>query len=146
MIPGYSRPSDNGDRVKADRVLASTVVIIIGGDAVVGHALELLLRSGECDARFISESSLTADTEAIEKAELLLIAPGLSSIRNEDVMSMLRAREATRDLPVLELTSSDTDSRLGIKHSVVPWPCPTEELQWQIRKVLLSGERRVTDE
>lgn len=137
-----SGTSDNGDVVEADRILASTVVTIIGGDAVVGHALELLLRSAECDARFISESSLAEEVGALERAELLLIAPGLSSARNEELLSMLRATEATKNLPVMELTSNIAATRLGIRHFVAPWPCPTEELQRQIREVLLSGRER----
>lgn len=130
--------------MEADRILASTVVIIIGGDAVVGHALELLLRNAECDAKFISESLLTEEFGALERAELLLIAPGLSSMHTEDVLSMVRAREATRDLPVLELTSSATAAQLGIKHFVAPWPCPTKDLQRHIRTLLTSGGKEVT--
>lgn len=127
--------------MEADRILASTVVTILGGDAVVGHALELLLRSAECDARFISEFSLTEEFGALERAELLLIVPGLSSMHNEDVLKMVRARESTKDLPVLVLTSETMATTFGIKHFVAPWPCPTENLQRHIRTVLLSGER-----
>jgi len=131
--------------VEADRILASTVVVILGEDAVVGHALELLLRSAECDARFVSEFSLDEEFDAFERAELLLIVPGLSSMRNEEVMRMVRARESTKELPVLELTSNTTVERFGIKHFVAPWPCQTEELQRHIRAILLSGEREGAD-
>lgn len=133
--------------MEVDRVLASTVVRIIGGDAVVGQALELLLRSAECDARFISEFSLTEEIGALDQAELLIIAPGLSSARTEEVMRMVRAREAIRELPVLELASNSVTTQLGIKHFVAPWPCPIEDLQRQIRVVLISGreDARVID-
>ena len=127
--------------MEADRILASAVVIIIGGDAVVGHALELLLRSAECDARFISEASLIEEFSTLEQADLLVVAPELHTMLNEEVLSMIRAKEATSRLPVLELASNATATKFGIQHFVAPWPCPTRDLQRHIRNILLSDTR-----
>ncbi len=37
---------------------ASAEVIILGGSVLVGRALELLLRSADCNVRFLGEPSL----------------------------------------------------------------------------------------
>ena len=59
----------------------------MAGDAVVGQALALLLRSTRYEARFATMSDLY-DPGSIEAARLLLLAPGLGTEDRSKVLTL----------------------------------------------------------
>ena len=123
-------------------------VIILGGDTVVGRALELLLRGSDRNARFLSEISELEEPGLIERTGLLLLAPGLDAERREAALGLLRQNSASRSVPVLELVSNARTEKLADDHFVASWPCQMEDLQRRIRTLLdaRNGSERVRSE
>ena len=115
-------------------------VIILGGDTVVGRALELLLRGSDRNARFLSAVSELEEPGLIERTGLLLLAPGLDAERREAALGLLRQRSASRRVPVLELVSNARTEKLADDHFVASWPCQMEDLQKRIRTLLEAGD------
>lgn len=114
-------------------------VIILGGDTVVGRALELLLRGSDRNARFLSEVSELEEPGLIERTGLLLLAPGLDAERREAALGLLRQRSASRSVPVLELVSNARTEKLADDHFVASWPCQMEDLQKRIKSLMDAG-------
>ncbi len=112
------------------------MVAIFGRDRVVGQALELLLRDGGYDARFVADPVMDKLDELLAEAQLLLFGPTLSTERRESLLDGLRDA-GTANIPVLELITTPARTRDGQGRHVM-WPCPTEELLRQIGEVLLS--------
>jgi hypothetical protein len=114
--------------------LPAAVVVVVGEDSIVGHALALLLRGSGYDARFEPFNAFDVN-RACAEAGLVLLAPGLDGRDGNAVLSSVVAACSESDLPVLELASA-TSHRTSRKHAYVPWPCRTEELERQIGNVL----------
>jgi hypothetical protein len=88
--------------VAAEAVPAAATIIVVGGDAVVGHALELLLRGSGYDARSEALSTFDARGAPLD-AELILLAPGLDELDRSPVLTSVDADHRGDDLPVVEL-------------------------------------------
>ena len=113
-----------------------TIVAILGENPVVGNALESLLRSADCAARFFPEY-LPDSTEPFEGAGVALILPGSSAKRNEALITGIRSHPATVDLQVIELITTPNGEPYG--HTRLPWPCGLEQLKRSIRAALTHG-------
>jgi hypothetical protein len=120
--------------VTPDRI--PTSVAIIGGDAVVGQALELLLGSADFSARFLFEPSLD-EPGWLDGIKLLLLAPGLDSERRKALLELIDSRPLGSRILVLELIDSARAAQVGEGH-FVPWPCRAEELKRQVTAALLG--------
>lgn len=129
-----------------DRILTSAAVVVFGGDAIVGQALELLLRSSDCNVKFLTEPYLD-EPGLLDGAQILLLAPGLSAERREALLRLADGTAIAARIPVLELVSNTQGAHVGAGH-LVPWPCRTEDLERRIKAALLtaSEERRVVDD
>lgn len=121
-------------RVTAEAVPAAAIIVVVGGDAVVGHALELLLRGSGYDARFEGLSTFAADGATLD-AGLILLAPGLDERGRETVLTSVNATRRRGGLPVVELVPA-TASRPGEGHALLPWPCRTEDLEIEVEAAL----------
>lgn len=111
-------------------------VAIFGGNAVIGKALESLLRSADYVARFFSEYP-EEDVEPLGRAKVALILPALSSRHHESLISLIRDTPSTTDLPVIELiTTPNEDGNDRITR--VLWPCSMEDLRRSIDEKLLG--------
>lgn len=120
--------------VTAEAVPAAAIIIVVGGDAVVGHALELLLRGSGYDTRFEALSTFAADGTPLD-AGLILLAPGLDERGRETVLASVDAARRGGGLPVVELVPA-TASRPGEGHVLLPWPCRTEDLEIEVEAAL----------
>ena len=119
---------------------APTRVIVVGGDPVVGRALELLLRSVGYGARFATADSLD-EPKLLDGVRLLLFSTvGLSPERREAAMSSLKSTPGMAGIPILKLVSSLDGAQAGEK-DLIPWPCLVEELRRRIEAALVGGER-----
>jgi hypothetical protein len=127
-------------RVAVGHAPAATVVVV-GGDPIVGHALELLLCGSGYDARFRALRGFDAK-RTLREARLVLLAPGLDEWDRGTVLSSVEAAFHEGGPPVLELVPAAT-SRPGEGHVLVPWPCRTEDLEREIEAALLGEEGRV---
>ncbi len=127
-----------------DRFPAPASVLVLGGDAFVGRALELLLRSAECDVTFMSEPPWD-EPGLLDGFGLILLAPGLSARCREALQALVGATPVAAKIPVLELVSNAQESSQGGAGHLVPWPCQTEDLQRRIKAALLAGSERSQD-
>ena len=127
-------------------VPAAAQVVILGGGVLVGRALELLLRSANCNVRFMGEPSLgesgLGELGMLEGVRLLILAPGASAGYREDVLALVGATTAEARIEVLELAELAADDRqealVGARY-VLPWPCRTEDLKRRVMATLLDG-------
>ncbi len=123
-------------------VPAAPQVVILGGGLLVGRALELLLRSADCNVRFLGEPSLHVSELGgpgpLDGVRLLILAPGVSAGCREDVLALIGARTAEARIEVLELVDDRQEVLVGARE-VLPWPCRTEDLKRRVMAALLDG-------
>ncbi len=112
---------------------------VLGGDPVVGRALEQLLRSAGYSARFLTETSLD-ETQTLDGLKLLLFADDMEAGRREYALGALRDALKGVSLPILELASYLDGSKDGAA-AVLPWPCRVDELRERIEAALLDETR-----
>jgi hypothetical protein len=121
----------------------TSVVAITGGNAIVGRALELLLRSIDFRAKYLFDPSLD-DPELFSGAKLLLLAPGLDSERREALLRLINSKPSVARIPVLELINHARAAQVGDGH-FVPWPCRAEELKRQVTDTLFDRSEASKD-
>ena len=118
-------------------------IAILGGDPLVGRTLEVVLRGGGYDARFLNGSLLTEEpTEPLEERfGLVILAPRMSTESRKAFLGRVRSTPATAGVLVLELVTYSAAARNGREELVrlVAWPCPTEKLEREIEAALLYG-------
>src|SRR5215212_1033571 len=116
----------------SELIPASAKVLVIGGGALVGRALELLLRSADCRVRFIDEASLgklEMDESGLgDEVRLLILAPGASARCRKAVRALVDSKTVKTKLSVLELLTDDRVPEDGKGRFFLHWPCRTEEL------------------
>lgn len=128
-------------RVAAEAAPAAAIIVVVGGDAVVGHALQLLLRGSGYDARVEALSTFGAGGAPLD-AGLILLAPGLDEWDRGAVLAYVDAVHRGGGLPVVELVPAATSvPRDG--HVLLPWPCRTEDLEREIGAALEGARGRV---
>ena len=111
-------------------------VAILGGNAVIGKALESLLRSADYVARFFSEYP-EEEAEPLGGAKVALILPALSSRHQESLIALIRNTPSTTNLPVIELITTPNPNGNG-QVTRVPWPCSMEDLRRSIDETLVG--------
>ena len=111
-------------------------VAILGGEAVVTSALELLLESVGYDTKLLEEASAGNAGEQLEGVEVLLLtADHLSEEHEQDLLRAMRADPATADMPVLTLSPA-LKGALPDRTGVVPWPSRLEDHQRAIEATI----------
>jgi hypothetical protein len=118
-----------------------TKVTILGGDPVVGEALEVLLQAAGYRTRFLHESLMDELLgELLPDSQLLLIAPVLSAERRKALLEMMQDPTTPVNVPVLQLLPAN-----GVQHlqggRIVLWPCSGEELKRAIDALLIERGR-----
>ena len=125
-------------------------VAILGGNPVIGKALESLLRSADYVAQFFSEYP-EDDAEPLGDASVALVLPAVSSRHQESLIALIRNTPSTTNLPVIELITTPNENGDG-QVTRVPWPCGIEDLRRFIDEKLSEdpldsqGEPRSVDE
>ncbi len=109
-------------------------VAILGGDPVVGRALELLLRNARYDVRYINTNAPEAPAVP-GNVGVVLLGPGWDSRSRKAALEGIGDVVGGEEVPVLELGPPADDARLRTA-SYVPWPCRSEELKKRIADVL----------
>jgi hypothetical protein len=114
-----------------------TKVAIIGGDPVVGEALEVLLQAAGYRTWFLSESVMDDLGEELADSQLLLVAPLLSAKRRKAILELLLGPMTPVNIPVLELLPANGGHHRRGEHTLL-WPCSGEELKQAIDALLLD--------
>ena len=122
---------------------ASAEVVILGGGALVGRALELLLCSVDYSVRFLGEPSpdmLTlGESGLLDGVRLLILAPEASARCREAALALVGTRNsAEARIEILELVDDRQEVLVGARE-VLPWPCRTEYLKRRVMTALLDG-------
>jgi hypothetical protein len=118
---------------------AQAKVAILGGDPVMGEALEVLLQGAGYLARFLSEPDVAQLSALLADSQLLLIAPVVSAERRRVLLDVITRPDMGR-IPILELLPANGGERSVQGRPILPWPCPTEELKQAIDATLLTKE------
>lgn len=111
---GTKKNHPGGSEVGTAPALARppAAVVVLGGDAVVGRALELLLHNADHSVTFVALTSVGA-SRALDGARVLLLAPGLGEKDRRAVLASVGGEPHTTAIPVLELVTGARTSRLG---------------------------------
>jgi hypothetical protein len=125
---------------------SSTAVAIVGGDPLVGHALELMLLSAGYGARFLRGSSNDVEANPFDRAHLVLIGPRSNDADREALLKHLHSSVTEKSpearLPVLELVAVPNGARVEVEGLVtrrILWPCPVPDLKREIEAALLAN-------
>jgi hypothetical protein len=117
---------------------AGTKVVVIGGDAVIGAALEALLESTGYRVQFLPEFAMDELGASLADAQLLIVVPTLSLQRWQAVLKLTSSPLSAR-IPVLQLLPTNGKEQ-RIRGYAVPWPCRVEELKRAIDHALLAQQ------
>ncbi len=115
----------------------TATVAVLGGNSIVGRALELLLRGAGYDVRLLGQPGDGELGELLEGVHLLLLAPMLDAATSKKIMGEIRNVAALAALPVLALVTAPAEHPHeggGARH--VPWPCRTPDLAREIEAAL----------
>ena len=123
-----------------------STVALLGGNTVVGHALSLLLKSVGYDTKVLEAPPTGMPKDLLEGVDLLLISPGLTSVRRRESLAVLKEARERMSVPVLELSSAIKEELLDDGVGVVPWPINIEGLAREIEGALKNAVEKVPDE
>ena len=118
-----------------------TTIAILGGNAVVGRVLEVLLRGAGYEVRFLGEPEAFVPEELFEGLDVLLLGPGLGVDRREDYLGAMTGTLNTAAIPVLAF-SPGPKGTVAEEDRLVPWPCKMEDLAREIEAVLPPSRER----
>ncbi len=114
-----------------------TTVAILGGNPLVGRALELLLGSAGYEVRLLEEPGAFEDRDLLAGVDVLLLGRGVSDERREKFLGAMASTLETATIPVLAL-SPGPEGALAAEDRLVPWPGRVEDLAREIDAVLLA--------
>jgi hypothetical protein len=118
--------------------VAHTKVAIVGGDPVVGEALEVMLQAAGYRTRFVPESVMDELLgELLADSQLLLVAPTLSAEGRKALLEIMLSSTMPVNFPILELLPANGGQHLQGAH-IVLWPCSMEELKRAIDELLID--------
>src|SRR5215210_5414400 len=121
---------------QGDLVTVPTKIAILGGNTVVGRALEALLQGVGYDTRLIEDPPEPAPEQLLEGVRLLLLAPTLSAESREVLLAEMGSTLDEANIPVLTLSMTLKEA-LGDGPISIPWPCRLEDLTRKIEAALL---------
>ena len=118
-----------------------TKVTIIGGDPVVGEALEVLLQAAGYRTQFLPESAMDELLgELLAGSRLLIIAPLLSTKRRKALLETILGPTTPVNIPVLQLLPANGEQHPRGGRTLL-WPCSGEELKRAIDTLLFDQGR-----
>src|ERR687889_1593828 len=121
---------------QGDLATVPTTIAILGGNSVVGRALEALLQGVGYDTRLIEDSPERSPEQLLEGIRLLLLAPTLSAESRETLLAEMGSTLEAANIPVLTLSTSLKEALAG-GPAFIPWPCRLEDLTRKIEAALL---------
>lgn len=116
----------------SDNILPPTVAVL-GGDPVVGKAIEAMLVDAGYRALSFAVPPVNGSRHFLDKAQVLLLAPGIS------VGERVAFLEGRPDTPLVELVTILDEAPKNGRSRRVPWPAGTKEIGKEIETALLDG-------
>src|ERR687897_2663316 len=121
---------------QGDLVTVPTTIAILGGNSVVGRALEVLLQGVGYDTRLVEDPPEKPAEQLLEGVRLLLLAPTLSAESRETLLAEMGSSLDAANIPVLTLSTTLKEALAG-GPAFIPWPCRLEDLIKKIDAALL---------
>ena len=119
-----------------------TTIAILPGNAVVGRALEVLLRGVGYEVRLLGEPEAFVLEELLDGVDVLLLGHGgPGEDRREEYLSAMASTLETAAIPVLSFSPGQKGT-IAEEGWRVPWPCRTEDLAREIEAVLPPRHER----
>ncbi len=116
-----------------------TTVAILGGDRMVGRALELMLEGAGYDARFLSGSFVDRPAELPEEIQVVILTPGLPPRGLEGFLNGIERASTRERIPVVLKLVSASDRTQDSEQGSVLWPCPLKDLKREIEAALIAS-------
>ena len=115
-----------------------TTIAIVGGDSLVGHALEVPLLNAGYGVRFLDKSSINGEVDIFDGVDLVLFPPRSDDEDRKAILSRLRTSTpaSSGKLPVIELVAGSDETRDGEEVRRVWWPCRMKVLRREIEAAL----------
>jgi hypothetical protein len=126
------------NRRKEAEISVMATVAILGGDSVVGRALEALLQGLGYDTLLIEESGAAKPEELLRGIQVLVAAPTADTESRERFLADMRGTPRTAAIPVLTLSTVIKKDRAD-QPGLVLWPCRMEDLRTEIEAALLTA-------
>jgi hypothetical protein len=123
---------------KESDVSVTTTIAILGGDWVVGRALEALLQGLGYDTLLIEDSGAGKPEELLRGIQLLLAAPTADTDSRVRFLADMRRIPGTAAIPVLTLSTTIGEDQAD-QPGLVLWPCRMEDLRTEIEAALLTA-------
>ena len=132
--PGYECLIGKVQRLLADDEQA--LLLVFGGNPVVGKALQLLLSDIGYHTRYLPQISFD-EPDMLDGVQLLLFVGGVGARPQGNSASLAESIREKVKVPILELVSFSRETQAE-KENLVPWPCRIDELKRRIDAVLLN--------
>jgi hypothetical protein len=115
-----------------------TTIAIVGGDSLVGRALEVPLLNLGYGVRFLDESSISDEAYPLGEVALVLLPPRSEVEDRKAILSHLQSSRPANSgkLPVIELVAGTDEARDEKEVRRVLWPCRMKVLRREIEAAL----------
>lgn len=115
---------------------APPAVAVLGGDPVIGKAIEAMLLDAGYSAIAFAVPPVNGSRHLLDGAQVLLFAPGADAEERE---AFLENRTGT---PILELVTV-LDRASGGQSGSIPWPTGVEEIVEEVDSILSAANDKV---
>jgi hypothetical protein len=115
-----------------------TTIAVVGGDPLVGQALEVPLLNAGYGVRFFDGSHIHCEARSLEAVDLVLLMPRSGNKDRKAILSRLQSSTlaGSRKVPVLELVAGSDEARDEEEVRRVLWPCRMKDLRREIDAAL----------
>ena len=110
-------------------------IAILGGNAVVGRALEVLLGGVGYEVRLLGKPDAFVPEEILDGVDVLLLGPSLGADHREDYLMAMASTPRMAAIPILSF-SPGLKGTVAEEDRLVPWPCKIEGLAREIEAAL----------
>lgn len=115
-------------------ITAPATVLILAGDPIVGRTLQLLIRTTDYDARYVSGVT-PKQLRALDSVRVLLLAPQWDAAGRRLAAEVRDRVPDPQRVAILEIGAPPQGVSLDPQRHV-PWPCRREELMRRIDAAL----------
>jgi hypothetical protein len=121
--------------------LNPTMIAVVGGDPLVGQALEVPLLNAGYGVRFLDGSSINGEVHPLDGVDLVLLTPRSGDEDRQAILSRFQSSTAAGSgkMPVVELVAVSEEARAEEEVRRVLWPCRMKDLRREILAALSNG-------
>lgn len=118
-----------------------TTIVVVGGDPLVGQALEVPLLNAGYGVRFLDGSSMNGEAHPSDGVDLVLLTPRSGDADRKAILSRFQSGTpaGSGKVPVVELVAGSEEARAEEEVRRVLWPCRMKDLRREIEAALSSA-------